>query len=90
MYSGVDLGSRRYPVIGISAGSSAMIFPLARLILALRVSNPEAWIMVSGGIVDQEPDLANLVDADAIATDAPSADAQIESHMALLESLSLR
>jgi methanogenic corrinoid protein MtbC1 len=85
-----DLGSRRYPVIGISAGSSAMIFPLARLILALRVSNPEAWIMVSGGIVDQEPDLANLVDADAIATDAPSADAQIESHMALLESLSLR
>lgn len=85
-----ELGSRRYPVIGISAGSSSMIFPLARLILALRVSNPEAWIMVSGAIVDQEPDLATLVDADAIATDAPSAEAQIELHMALLESLALR
>lgn len=82
-----DVGRRSYPVIGISAGTSAMIFPLARLILALRLSNPEAWIMVSGGIVDQEPDLASLVDADAIATDAPSAEAQIEFHMALIESL---
>jgi len=53
-----------YSVIGLSAGSARMIFPLARLIVALRISNPAAWIMVSGKITDIVPDIVGLVDAD--------------------------
>jgi len=79
-----EIARVRYPVIGLSASSKTMIFPLARLIVALRVSNPEAWIMVSGKIVDQEPELAALIDADAVAADANAAETQIEAHMSLL------
>ncbi|MFY8145887.1 MAG: cobalamin B12-binding domain-containing protein, partial [Rhodobacter sp.] len=41
-----------YPIIGVSAGSERMVFPLARLIVALRITSPAAWIMVSGKIID--------------------------------------
>lgn len=66
-----------YPIIGLSASSQRMIFPLARLIVALRISNPGAWIMVSGKITELEPDICALVDADGVAADAPAALAQM-------------
>lgn len=73
-----EIGNHRYPIIGLSAGTSRMLFPLARLIVALRVSNPSAWIMVSGPITDLVPDVVQLVDADACAHDLAEAEAMME------------
>jgi MerR family transcriptional regulator, light-induced transcriptional regulator len=70
-----------YSVIGLSAGSARMIFPLARLIVALRISNPAAWIMVSGKITDIVPDIVGLVDADGAAGDAETALEQMRTHV---------
>ena len=71
-----------YPIIGLSASTPMMIFPLARLIVALRVTNPAAWIMVGGQIVREEPHIQSLVDADGVVLDIQSAEAQMEAHMA--------
>jgi len=71
-----------YPVIGLSAGSERMVFPMARLIVALRIRNPTAWIMVSGKITDLVADIMTLVDADGVAGDAETALAQMQAHMA--------
>ena len=71
-----------YPVIGLSASTPMMIFPLARLIVALRVTNPAAWIMVGGLIVQEEPHIQSLVDADGVVLDIGSAEAQMEAHLA--------
>lgn len=81
-----EIGHKPYPIIGLSASSQRMLFPLARLIVALRVSNPGAWIMVSGRLAEIEPDLAQQVDADAVALDLPAAEAQMEAHLARLAS----
>lgn len=71
-----------YPIIGLSASTPMMIFPLARLIVALRVTNPAAWIMVGGQIVKEEPHIQSLVDADGVVLDIQSAEDQMEAHMA--------
>jgi methanogenic corrinoid protein MtbC1 len=70
-----------YPVIGISASSERSVFPLARLIVALRIRHPGSWIMVSGKIVDLIPEVMTLVDADGIATDAEAALHQMQAHI---------
>jgi methanogenic corrinoid protein MtbC1 len=69
------------PVIGVSASSERMVFPLARLIVALRITSPAAWIMVSGKIIDLVPDILTLVDADGVAPDAETALAQMLDHI---------
>jgi MerR family transcriptional regulator, light-induced transcriptional regulator len=74
-----EIGQNRYPIIGLSAGTNRMLFPLARLIVALRVSNPAAWILVSGPIADLVPDVVNLVDADASAHNLDEAEAMMEA-----------
>lgn len=79
-----EIGAANYPIIGLSASSARMLFPLARLIVALRVSNPSAWIMVCGAIVDLEPEVAHLVDADASARDQPTAEAMMEAYVSTL------
>jgi methanogenic corrinoid protein MtbC1 len=79
-----ELGHGRYPIIGLSASTGRMLFPLARLIVALRVTNPGAWILVSGPVVDLEPDVVQLVDADAAARDFTEAEALMEVHVAEL------
>lgn len=76
-----QIGHDPYPVIGLSASASPMIFPLARLIVALRVSNPGAWITIGGHIVDEEPDVVRLIDADAKVTTMDEALAQMEMVM---------
>jgi len=73
-----EIGSKNYPIIGLSAGTNRMLFPLARLIVALRVSNPSAWIMVSGPITALVPDLVHLVDADACARNLEEAEAMMD------------
>ena len=73
-----QIGHYPYPIIGLSASTSAMIFPLARLIVALRVSNPGAWITIGGHIVQDEPDIVRLIDADACVVTMDDAVAQME------------
>lgn len=80
-----EVGEADYPIIGLSASSTRMLFPLARLIVALRVTNPGSWIMACGGIVDREPEVAQLVDADASARDLPEAERMMESYLASLK-----
>jgi MerR family transcriptional regulator, light-induced transcriptional regulator len=77
-----QIGHDPYRVIGLSASTSAMIFPLARLIVALRVSNPGAWITIGGHIVEEEPNIVALIDADARVTTMDEAVAQMEFVMA--------
>lgn len=74
-----EVGLADYPVIGLSASSTRMLFPLARLIVALRISNPGSWIIVCGGILDQEPDVAQAVDADAATRDFADAERLMEA-----------
>ncbi|MDT8856712.1 cobalamin-dependent protein [Paracoccaceae bacterium Fryx2] len=76
-----EVGLASYPIIGLSASCSSRVFALSRLIVALRVRNPGAWIIVSGPITTLEPDLLRLVDADAVAADLASAEAQMEAHV---------
>lgn len=76
-----------YPIIGLSASTPMMIFPLARLIVALRVTNPAAWIMVGGQIVHEEPHIQSLVDADGVVSDIQSAEDQMEAHLSGAPSL---
>ncbi len=73
-----QIGHEPYPIIGLSGSSPAMIFPLARLIVALRVSNPGAWITIGGHIVEDEPDIVRLIDADARVATLDDAVAQME------------
>jgi methanogenic corrinoid protein MtbC1 len=80
-----EIGHDRYPIIGLSAAASRMLFPLARLIVALRVTNPSAWILVSGPITELEPDVVHLVDADASARDFEEAEAMMEAFVAEMQ-----
>lgn len=59
-----EIGHVDYPIVGLSASTSAAVFPLTRLIVALRISNPRAWIVIGGSIVEAVPDIVALVDAD--------------------------
>ncbi|NJM82331.1 MAG: hypothetical protein HC844_07420 [Tabrizicola sp.] len=71
-------------MIGLSASTPQRTFALARLIVAIRVRCPQAWIMVAGQIVPQDPQLAHLVDADAVAATMEEAAAALEAHLAEL------
>lgn len=61
--------SSGHAVIGLSAAGEHSLTPLAQLIIALRISAPGAYILVSGNIVRKVPDLAQLVGADAVEAD---------------------
>ncbi|EEW25719.1 cobalamin B12-binding domain-containing protein [Rhodobacter ferrooxidans] len=76
-----SISHRQYPIIGLSASCTSMIFALSRLIVALRIRNPGAWIMISGKIADLEPDLMTLTDADAVVKDLPEAEVQMQNRL---------
>jgi methanogenic corrinoid protein MtbC1 len=67
-----------HTIIGLSASRPEQTGPLARLIVALRIAKPNAFIMVSGQIVEADPDIAKAVDADCATNDAASAIALLE------------
>ena len=64
---------RQYAIIGVGASSQRMLFPLTRLIASFRISSPISSILVSGPLAGLEPQLKELVDADCVAMDAPTA-----------------
>lgn len=55
-------------IIGLSASGLHSASTLARLVVGLRLCNPEARMFVSGQIVHEAPDLVALMGVDAIAT----------------------
>jgi MerR family transcriptional regulator, light-induced transcriptional regulator len=63
-----------YPIVGLSANRLEAVLPLTRLIVALRVRNPGIWIMIAGLACNQNPDLGDLVDADAMISDLDEAE----------------
>lgn len=64
---------RQYQAIVLVANSDAMLQPLTRLCLALRITQPLAHIVVAGGILDHYPDILRLVGAEAVMPDLDGA-----------------
>lgn len=62
-----------HTIVGLSASRAAMTEALARLIVALRIAKPNSFILVSGHITEEEPEIVQIVDADCKASDMPSA-----------------
>ncbi|MDP5362952.1 MAG: cobalamin-binding protein [Paracoccaceae bacterium] len=74
----VDQSDRRvYRAIVLVANSDQMLKPLARLILALRISHPLAHLVVTGNIQNHYPDICDLVGADAVISDIGTAVAKL-------------
>ena len=67
-----------HAIIGISASRPETLVDLARLVVALRICKPHGYILISGHITEMEPDVVDLVDADAFASNVPSAVTQLE------------
>jgi MerR family transcriptional regulator, light-induced transcriptional regulator len=63
------LADRVYRVIGLSVGGVPGILPLARCVVALRITHPGARIFVSGALVHDMPEISALVGADGVAVD---------------------
>lgn len=74
---------RNYRAVVLVAHSDRMIEPLARLILALRITQPLAHIIVAGNVLIHFPDIVDLVGADAVMQDIETASATLR---ALLDS----
>lgn len=72
------MSGRHYRIIGLSASNAGMVVPLTRMIVALRITHPEAKILVSGPIVDEVPGLNALIRADAVLADSADAVALCE------------
>lgn len=66
-------GQRPFSLIGLSAGNTDKALALARLIVALRITQPQAFIMVGGPIVEQMPELNSMIAADAVIASATDA-----------------
>jgi methanogenic corrinoid protein MtbC1 len=60
-------------VIGISAGGNHVVQPLSRLMVALRITNPRAWIFICGNVVDEAREAIDLMDPDGVVTDIDTA-----------------
>jgi methanogenic corrinoid protein MtbC1 len=71
-------------LIGLSASGQHSLATLARLIVALRLSNPTAMILVSGHIVATDRDTLSMLDVDGLATDYEGALSEMERLSALL------
>lgn len=64
---------RSYRAIVLVAHSDRMIEPLTRLVLALRITQPLAHVVVAGNILSHFPDITQLVGADAVMQDIETA-----------------
>lgn len=72
----------KHPIIGISSGGQHSLADLARLILAIRIERPHAFLLVSGNVVNQYHEQLEAMMPDAIAKDVPAAKAAMEAHWA--------
>ena len=65
-------------LIGLSAGGRHSSAALARLVVALRLSKPTAFIMLSGQIVNDAEDIVSVLGVDGIADDFETAQVVLE------------
>lgn len=72
------LQQRRANLIALSAGAKRSLPALMKLIVALRISNPDAFLLVCGQIVSGPVPLVGMTGADGSARDFLSAMAQME------------
>ncbi len=70
-----DIEQSHHYLIGLSSAGRHSSAELARLIIALRISKPTAYIMVSGQIVNDAEDIVSVLDADGAANDFETAQA---------------
>lgn len=73
-----------YPIVGLSIGREESMVPLARLIVALHISNPNTLILVSGGVAERDAEILLVIGADAVAPDAVTALTEMERLAALV------
>ncbi len=73
-----EIGASNSRLIGLSAAGAHSVVDLAKLVIALRISNPQAYILISGKVVSEARELVDLMDADAVADDYAGAKAALE------------
>lgn len=73
-----DIAETDPPVIGLSVGREEALPALTRLIVALRVSNPRAYILVAGRFVPAHVETLLVAGADTAASDIPEALEEME------------
>ena len=76
------LSRSNHSFVGVSASSEDQVSELVRLVLALHVARPDAFVIISGSIATSMPELCELVDADAVATTALEAIGKLEALIA--------
>lgn len=72
------IGESDVPFIGLTSAGKSTALPLARLVVALRVRRPDAFILVSGHLVDADLGLVDLSGADYVAADVQTAFDEME------------
>lgn len=58
-----------FAILGLSASTRESLPALLRLIAAVRVSHPHVSVVIAGHLVELEPDLQKLTDADAVSNE---------------------
>ena len=64
LMSAID--EKPYAIIGLSAGLPSMLGDLTRVMVAIRIMHPGAYVLVSGQIVQNVPNLNSLIRADSV------------------------
>jgi MerR family transcriptional regulator, light-induced transcriptional regulator len=82
-----EIAALRPTMVGLSASMPSHTLPAARLIVALRVRCPQVWILLGGGLVAYDPEVAHAVDADAGASDIEDGAERMAAQLAELSRL---
>jgi methanogenic corrinoid protein MtbC1 len=82
-----EIARLRPMMVGLSASMPSDTLPTARLIVALRMRLPHVWVLLGGGLVMQDPEIVQVVDADAGALDVQDGAAKLTAHLAEINSL---
>lgn len=68
-----EIGQTSASLVGISAAGKHSVDAVSRLIVALRVSNPNTAIFIGGHVVELAGEVVALLDADGMASDVDTA-----------------
>ncbi len=64
-----EVAQSKTQIIGISAAGAHSVKPLSQLVIALRISNPGASIIVSGNVLEKEEETVGLMGVDGMTND---------------------
>lgn len=73
-----EIDQSHHYLIGLSSAGRHSAAEMAKLVIALRISKPTAFIMVSGQIVNDAEDIVSVLGADGVANDFQTAQAVLE------------